>query len=157
LLFFLNFTNTCAIQKYTRARWRTSVAILEMNLRISLFLVSLLLAGDAFAQGSKKLDPCAGAQSQAEMTICWGKKYKAADAKLNEVYRRLVSMLDEEQKSQLKEAQTAWLKYRDTHCEFVADEYKGGSMRPMIYAICLEEVTRNRTSELRGQIKERTY
>jgi uncharacterized protein YecT (DUF1311 family) len=134
-----------------------SVAILEMNVRIFLLLVSLLSAGHAFAQGSKKLDPCAGAETQAEMTICWGKKYKAADAKLNEVYRRLVSMLDEEQKSQLKDAQTAWLKYRDTHCEFVADEYKGGSMRPMIAAICLEEVTRNRTSELKSQIKERTH
>jgi uncharacterized protein YecT (DUF1311 family) len=122
--------------------------------------LSLLLAGSAvygLPQQSKNSDPCAGAESQGEMNICWGKKYKAADAKLNEAYRQLVAMLDDEQKAQLKEAQTAWLKYRDSNCEFVADEYKGGSMRPMIHAICLEEVTRNRTDELKSQIKERTH
>ena len=89
------------------------------------------------------------------MNICAGREYKAADVELNQVYRQLVSMLDDEEKPQLKEAQTAWLKYRDTNCEFVADQYKGGSIRPMIHGLCLAEMTRNRTTELKSQIKDR--
>jgi uncharacterized protein YecT (DUF1311 family) len=64
-------------------------------------------------------------------------------------------MLDDDEKAQLKNAENAWLKYRDTNCEFVADQYKGGSIRPMIAAICLADVTNNRTAELKNQIKDR--
>jgi uncharacterized protein YecT (DUF1311 family) len=122
-----------------------------------LTLLLIAFGGYAFGQGKKKPapQPCAKAESQAEMTICWGKEYKAADATLNQVYRQLVAKLDEEEKVQLKEAQTAWLKYRDTNCDFVADQYKGGTMRPMIAAMCLADMTRNRTTELKTQIKDR--
>ena len=118
-------------------------------------LLCTLLSGYAFAQGTKKSDPCANAETQAEMNICAGKEYKAADATLNQVYRQLTAILNDEEKSQLKEAQTAWLKYRDLNCEFIADQYKGGTMRPMIHGLCLADVTKNRTTELRNQIKDR--
>jgi uncharacterized protein YecT (DUF1311 family) len=39
----------------------------------------------------------------------------------------------------------------------VADQYKGGTMRPMIYAGCLEDVTKKRTTELKTQIEERSH
>jgi uncharacterized protein YecT (DUF1311 family) len=126
-----------------------------MKAAASIVLVCLLVSSSTQAQRKRKPDPCASAQTQTEMNICAGNEYKAADASLNEVYRQLVSMLDDEDKSQLKEAQTAWLKYRDTNCEFVADQYKGGTIRPMIHAYCLAELTRNRTTELRTQIKDR--
>lgn len=121
-----------------------------------LVLLCLLAAGYTFGQGTKKSDPCAKAQSQAELNDCWGKEYRAADVILNQVYRQLVSILDDEEKSQLKEAQMAWLKYRDANCEFVADQYKGGTIRPMIHAVCLGNMTQNRTTELRDQIKDRS-
>lgn len=127
-----------------------------MKPAILIVLVCLLANPDLYGQGKKKVDPCANAQTQTEMTICAGKEYKAAEVVLNQVYRQLVAMLDEEEKSQLKEAQTSWLKYRDTNCEFVADQYKGGSIRPMILGYCLAEMTSNRTAELRTQIKDRS-
>ena len=108
----------------------------------------------AVAQEQKK-DPCADAQSQAEMNICWGKEYKAADTQMNTAYREFVSKLNPEETAQLKAAQLAWLKFRDANCEFVADQYKGGSIRPMIAAMCLADVTNARTSELKAQMKER--
>ena len=126
-----------------------------MKAAIVLSLMSLFANGHTLGQGEQKSVPCPNAQSQAEMTICWGNEYKAADTTLNQVYRHLVTMLDEEQKAQLKLAQTAWLKYRDSNCEFVADQYKGGSMRPMVAAICLTDMTINRTTELKKQIKDR--
>jgi uncharacterized protein YecT (DUF1311 family) len=117
-------------------------------------LLVLTFAAALRAQEQKK-EPCADAQSQGEMNICWGKEYKAADAQLNKTYQDFMSKLDESEKAQLKNAQVAWLKYRDTNCEFVADQYKGGSMRPMIAAICLADVTNARTNELKTQIKDR--
>ena len=126
-----------------------------MNFAIVMLFVSLLVVASVFGQGTKKA-PCSDANTQAEMNICAGKEYKAADATLNRVYQQLVGMLEPEEKAQLKEAQTAWIKYRDTNCDFVADQFKGGTIRPMIYGLCLAEVTSNRTSELNNQIKGRS-
>ena len=120
-----------------------------------LLLVFVLGAGSAFGQETKK-PPCSDANTQTEMNICAGKEYKTADTALNRVYQQLVAMLDAAEKAQLREAQTAWIKYRDTNCEFVGDQYKGGSIRPMIYGLCLADVTHNRTVELRAQIKDRS-
>ena len=78
----------------------------------------------------KRPDHALNPQTQTEMTQCAADAYKAADKVLNQVYQQLVAKLDDEEKAQLKEAQTAWLKYRDTNCDFVADQYKGGTMRP---------------------------
>jgi len=123
---------------------------------VATFVIFLFSSGAiTFGQEQKKPEPCADAQSQAEMNICWGKEYKAADAQLNVAYREFMSKLNPEETAQLKTAQLAWLKYRDANCEFVADQYKGGSMRPMIAAICLADVTNARTSELFAQMKER--
>lgn len=123
-----------------------------------LMILSLALAGlatPAFPQDQEKSDPCATAQSQAEMNMCWGKQYQAADSRLNSVYREFTSKLSDQEKAQLKNVQLAWLKYRDANCEFVADQFKGGSMRPMVAAMCLADVTNARVSELRSQMKDR--
>ena len=125
-----------------------------MKLSLRLFVI-LALAGSYAVAQKQKPKPCEDAMSQADMNICWGNEYKKADAGLNKTYQELASMLDEEQKTQLKTAETAWIKYRDTNCEFVADQYKGGSIRPMILAICFADVTSSRTTELKNQIKDR--
>ena len=117
-------------------------------------LLLLILPAAVLAQDQTK-DPCANAQSQAELNMCWGKEYKAADARLNTAYREFMSKLNEEETAQLKNAQLAWLKYRDTNCDFVADQFKGGSMRPMIAAMCLADVTDARAKELKSQMKAR--
>jgi len=125
-------------------------------MKLFVILLIAVAAMSISVSGQKqKPKPCEDAQTQADMNICWGNEYKKADAALNKTYLQLVAMLDEEQKLQLKTAETAWLKYRDTHCEFVADQYKGGSIRPMIAAICLADVTNNRATELKNQIKDR--
>ena len=126
-----------------------------MRLLITSAFIALTLCANSFAQNRDKKDPCAHAQSQAEMTMCWGKEYKAADARINEAFRRFMAKLNDEEKAQLKKAQLAWITYRDANCDFVADQYKGGTMRPMIAAICLAETTNNRTTELKAQMKER--
>ena len=128
------------------------------RLKTALALFSLLcLSGTASSgQKQKQPDPCADAQSQAEMNICAGKKFQAADTELNRIYKQLVAILDGQEQVQLKDVENTWLKYRDANCNFVADQYKGGSIRPTILGLCLEEMTRHRTAELKDQIKERS-
>ena len=126
-------------------------------MKLAIVILFLFLFFVPSASGQEKKPPCSDLDTQAEMNICAGKEYKAADASLNRVYQQLVALLEPQEKSQLKEAQTAWIKYRDTNCEFVADQYKGGSIRPMIYGLCLAEVTRNRASELKAQIEDRSH
>src|SRR5258708_39143095 len=94
-----------------------------------IFLILLVPVGvSTFGQGQKKTEPCADAQSQAEMNICWGKEYKAADATLNQVYRQLTRKLDDADRTQLKQVEAAWLKYRDANRQFLADQDKGGTI-----------------------------
>ncbi|HYT49542.1 MAG TPA: lysozyme inhibitor LprI family protein [Pyrinomonadaceae bacterium] len=114
---------------------------------VTVFALLFLMAGAyAFGQG-KKTEPCADAQTQSDMNICWGNQYKSADTQLNKTYQQLAALLEADEKAQLKNAETAWIKYRDANCDF--------TIRPMIYAICLADVTNNRTTELKNQIKDR--
>lgn len=119
--------------------------------------VLVLAAVSVLGQGAKKMPPCSDADTQTEMNICAGKEYKSADSALNRVYQQLMAKLEPDEKTQLKAVQTVWLKYRDANCEFVADQYKGGSIRPMILGLCLADVTRTRTSELKSQFADRNH
>ena len=94
------------------------------------------------------------AQTQAEMNQTSAQGYYKADAELNKVYKILMSKLDENGKSLLIKAENDWIKYRDSHCKFVASFYEGGSMHPMIYSGCLEGITQDRIKELNKAIKE---
>src|ERR1051325_4105593 len=93
-------------------------------------LFSLSLATSA--QTSK--DPCANAQTQIEMNECQGREYKKADAALNTVYKQLVAKIDDEgERTALKTAQQAWIKFRDNECEFESYLNKGGTIYPLVY------------------------
>lgn len=95
------------------------------------------------------------AQSQSEMNMQALKSYEEADAELNKVYKELVALLDSKEKALLVKAQREWIKFRDAHCVFVANDFEGGSMQPLIYSTCLEEQTRKRIAELRVTLEDR--
>lgn len=118
-----------------------------------LIVLGLFLTVSVTAQRRRK-DPCANPQTQAEMNICARNEFKAADIVLNRVYNQLMSKLDDTGKVKLKEAQGAWLKYRDADCDYEASLFEGGSMQPMVLSSCFARVTRARTAELRQQLKE---
>ncbi|REH01240.1 lysozyme inhibitor LprI family protein [Flavobacterium aquicola] len=95
------------------------------------------------------------AQTQLEMNQTASAKYKKADAELNKVYKQLMSMLDQNEKTLLIQAEKDWVKFRDSHCKFEASQYEGGSIKPLIYSTCLEELTKKRIAEIKASIKER--
>ncbi len=89
------------------------------------------------------------AQSQQEMNQQAFKEYKKADAEMTRVYNKVQKILTSStEKKLLLDAQRAWIKYKEAHCKSVAEAYNGGSMRPMIYAGCLQELTEERTKSL---------
>jgi uncharacterized protein YecT (DUF1311 family) len=119
-------------------------------------LTSSFTALSAKTQKERQIHPCEGNGSQAEATGCAHREFQAADAELNKSYNRLTGILDAEEKALLKEAELAWIKYRNSNCTFESSQYAGGTMRPMIEYFCMARVTRARTAELKEQYELRS-
>ncbi|MEH2047691.1 lysozyme inhibitor LprI family protein [Nostoc sp.] len=96
---------------------------------------------------------CNNPQTQAAINECTKLSYQNADKKLNQVYQQLISTLERPRKQKLIAAQQAWLKFRDTNCEFERSKYEGGSIASSIYFGCLENTTKLRTQELQEYLK----
>ncbi|CCI22831.1 conserved exported hypothetical protein [Microcystis aeruginosa PCC 9809] len=97
---------------------------------------------------------CNNPQTQSQMNICASIAYQNADRKLNQVYRQLLPKLSAARKQKLITAQQAWIKFRDSSCEFERSAYEGGSIAPMIYGNCLAAVTEQRTKDLRRYLED---
>lgn len=96
---------------------------------------------------------CNNPQTQAAINECAKLSYQNADKKLNRVYQQLLPTLESARKQKLITAQQAWIKFRDTNCEFERSRYEGGSIAPTIYFGCLENSTKLRTQELQEYLK----
>lgn len=89
-------------------------------------------------------------QSQQGMNRCEGEAYQRADKALNVEWAKIMAGpgADKDEAKLLLDAQRAWLKYRDAHCQAAAFDSKGGSIWPMLLSGCMAELTRQRTREL---------
>lgn len=102
---------------------------------------------------------CTNPQTQIEMTGCAAQAYEYADDDLNLAYgiamdhaRRIDQGLSTDAlpaASALRDAQRAWIPFRDLACTTESLVARGGSMQNMLYYICLERLTRQRTEDLR--------
>ena len=109
----------------------------------------------AFAQD---LD-CSNPQTQVEMTGCAAQAFEAADGDLNLAYkmaRDMARRLDQGLPADhipaeiiLRDAQRAWIAYRDQACEAESLLARGGTLQNQLFYICLERLTRTRTEDLR--------
>src|SRR5713101_2558120 len=121
-------------------------------LSFTMLIVFTSLSG--LAEPQKTKDPCANAQTTAEMRDCAGREYKQADEELNRVYRQLMAKLDNEgRKTALKTAQQAWIKYRDANCDFASYLNRGGTIEPVVRYNCMTGVTVSRMKELREYLE----
>ncbi|WP_193194253.1 lysozyme inhibitor LprI family protein [Nostoc sp. MG11] len=96
---------------------------------------------------------CNNAQTQAEINRCTQLFYQNTDKKLNQVYQQLLPKLERSRRQKLTTAQQAWIKFRDTSCEFEKSRYEGGSIIPTVYFTCLEKTTKQRTQQLQEYLK----
>ncbi len=102
---------------------------------------------------------CNNALTQADMNYCAYQSYLRADEDLNLAYGLAMEAAREMDRylkdgdvpaaKLLKEAQRAWITFRDKACEVESTLFRGGSMQPLIHSSCLERETRNRTEALR--------
>jgi uncharacterized protein YecT (DUF1311 family) len=128
----------------------------------NLGLASLLfwggLAGPLQAQDEKTAVDCTNPTSQMAMTICADRSAKQSDRQLNIAYKKVQKLYRTDDRdlrlNKLIDAQLAWIKYRDTTCDWKASKYSGGSIAPMIYANCLDQLTQQRTQELLADLEE---
>jgi uncharacterized protein YecT (DUF1311 family) len=100
------------------------------------------------------------------MNQCQAEAWRRSDERLNALYARIVDSLqkdlDDAQKrkdevlvaygarglNDLKDAQQAWIVYRNLHCAAAEQRYEGGSMAPAVHAECLRQLTNHRIQEL---------
>ncbi|AFY53498.1 hypothetical protein Riv7116_0921 [Rivularia sp. PCC 7116] len=124
-------------------------------------LISLPILGIValpnLARGSSdkiaQISNCNNAQTTYEMRVCADRSYKAADKKLNQVYRQLKPKLGKSQQKKLVNAQLAWIQFRDKTCKFRSSFAAGGTLEPVLELGCLADVTEKRVKDLEGALE----
>lgn len=53
----------------------------------------------------------------------------------------------------LLEAQRGWLRYRDAHCQVSGYGARGGSLEPLLVAMCKTQLTQERTQQLKDLVE----
>ncbi len=97
---------------------------------------------------------------QIALNMCAQQDWDKADAQLNQVYKLAVASMQEldsyqEQEagrigeSSLREAQRAWVDFRDKACLAEAFTFHGGSAQPMVYGSCMARLTISRVEDLK--------
>ncbi len=99
-------------------------------------------------------DPCQQATKQTTLDIvaCMGRETAAWDALLNRWYKELKAPLDEPSAEALRDAQRAWIAFRDADCAFAYTRWGDGSMRNVAGAYCQRDRTAGRAIELRDHL-----
>lgn len=97
----------------------------------------------------------ASAQTQHEMNAEAAAEFAKADKELNEVYAKVLGVLDDTSKEKLKKSQRAWVAYRDAEADFSADaEARGGSMWPLVHEGTRTRLTKERVRSLKELLIE---
>lgn len=113
----------------------------------------LVLACASFFGGQRLAEAdrgrCPEAVTIVEMRECLDERYAQANRELNRAYTQLRSKLDTPRQATLRDAQRAWIAFRDTSAEFEAGEEKGGSLYSITYLSVLLSKTEQRVDELK--------
>lgn len=92
--------------------------------------------------------------TQTEMNIYSAKQYEEISAKLNELHDKFDQTLDEEvRKKEYKAVHEAWQTFMKLQANFEANEYKGGTIMPLIYATTAKAITEERIKYLENLIR----
>ncbi|MGJ8529576.1 lysozyme inhibitor LprI family protein [Maritalea sp.] len=74
------------------------------------------------------------------------------DSYLNFLYQDLKANLSTEQFASLRNAQRAWITYRDAKCGFEYEYWKEGTIRTTFHSSCLLDATATRAIDLAGYL-----
>ncbi|WP_146586862.1 lysozyme inhibitor LprI family protein [Puniceibacterium confluentis] len=128
--------------------------------RSVLALLIVLPATGWAAKGMAQPLDCVSPTTQVEMTGCAARAHEAADAELNAVWKKAMAKardLDHYIGADeipavtiLRDAQRAWIPYRDQACEAESLLARGGTLQSQLFYECLTRLTRTRTEDLAG-------
>jgi uncharacterized protein YecT (DUF1311 family) len=103
---------------------------------------------------------CANTSVQMEMNFCAEQDWEAADAELNRVYTSVMAEMKAMDQTlppelqgaaqTLRDAQRAWITFRDANCRLAGYPMRGGSAEPLLIYGCLGQMTLDRSAELRA-------
>ena len=91
-------------------------------------------------------------QTQLEMNICAGRRASLSEEKLEMLIEALSYSMETEQYEILLGIQREWEEITVRHCEWEADFFDGGSIKPTWYANCLNGMYRQRINTLRRNL-----
>ena len=89
------------------------------------------------------------AQSQSAMNATAAQNLRRADQALNAQYTATTGQLSTPSRTLLRDAQRAWITFRDQQCRYESSAVRGGSAFAMVQSDCLARLTVERTRELR--------
>lgn len=129
-------------------------------MRAAGLILAVALAGSALVVGralAQEID-CANAMAQMELTYCAEQDWMTADAALNAAYgeaKALMRQIDADlpkaergAEAYLRDAQRAWIGFRDAACAAEGYVMHGGSGEPMLIYACRARLTEQRTQDL---------
>ena len=122
----------------------------------------LVVLSGAPVQAQTSVD-CSNPVSQVEMTYCAERDWMEADAALNKVYGLAMAKMRETDgylpdnlkgaADALRDAQRAWIPYRDKACAAYGYLARGGTLEPQLIYACRADLTRARVGELEDLAK----
>lgn len=104
-----------------------------------------VLAPMAFAGEQGAPENCTG--STLEMVDCLMAQHAHWDKELTIAYRQAMRDAPPAQKQKLRDAERAWIKYRDANCDYYAAGE--GTIARINAAVCLRDMTKQRALELK--------
>lgn len=133
---------------------KTLIGTLSLTSIVPLSILGIPALATAQEIVAQKID-CNKAGTTVEMKYCSQQSYQAADRRLNQVYKKVISTLNSEQKQILTAAQQIWIKFRDRNCDFEVYGNRGGTGYEIFRNGCLERLTTQRTKDLQDYLSSR--
>ena len=128
--------------------------LMKKKILLITLLSSFALHAVSVGQEKPPENLCDEARTTAQMRECQNQRYQKADDKLNQVYRQLMSQLSKTRQKKLREAQRAWIQFRDKNAEFMASDVEGGTMNPLVDVFWLTVMTERRVAELKESLQK---
>jgi uncharacterized protein YecT (DUF1311 family) len=101
---------------------------------------------------------CTRTSIQSELNYCAEQDWQVADADLNRVYKAVMAAMKAMDQglppelqgaaTTLRDAQRAWITFRDANCRLAGYPMRGGSAEPLLIYGCLRQMSVERTEEL---------
>ncbi|ENW50466.1 lysozyme inhibitor LprI family protein [Acinetobacter baumannii] len=113
-------------------------------MKITFLIMSITTCSVSFAG----IEKCSNLPNQTALNNCSANALNSANQKINIAYANYMKELSPTEKLQLKEAQRAWIQYKEKDCQFQSSPVLKGSLYPFVHNACLVEKTETRIKEL---------